>query len=203
MSYTIAIDETMRGLFATWRMFLRDARAASLFQNNYSAVLRSYWAIAVILPVYLLSAAIEYATPSDNFFNFGRLAAEAGLGRAVLSEICIFALCWFVVWPLVVDRLAGVLDCERNFLRYVAAYNWMHVPYALVGLVFWIGEFAGIVHAGNRLAVSMTLLATIWAYHWFVLRHVLGVTGVAAAVLVAMEYVLVVTVMGIVVSVAL
>jgi hypothetical protein len=188
--YSIALQETTRGLVATWRMFWRDPRAAALFENSYAGAIRSYWAIVIILPIYLLTIAIEYGVPSDNYGNFGKLAAQAGLPGAALAEFSIFALCWFVAWPLVVDRLAPLLNCNKNFFRYVAAYNWMHVPYALVGLLFWTGMMSGIIHDGNIAIASFSLLGLLWTYHWFILRHALGLNGGYAALLVALEFIL-------------
>lgn len=190
MSYSITLEETTRGLIATWRMFLRDPRAASLFENNYAAALRSYWAAIVILPVYVLVIGIEYVVPSDRYDNFGKLAEHAGLLSATLAEFCIYTLCWFVAWPLVVDRLAPLLDCDKNFFRYVSAYNWMHVPYVLVGALFWTGQMYGVIHDGNMFIMSISLLGMLWTYHWFILRHVLGLNGGFSALLVALELIL-------------
>ena len=172
-------------------MFLRDPRAASLFENNHAGALRSYWAVAAILPVYMLVIGVEYATPSDSYANFGTLTGHSGLLGAALAEFCIFTLCWFVAWPLVVDRLAVYLDCEENFFRYVAAYNWMHLPYVLAGLLFWTGKMSGVIHDGNGFIASLSLLGVLWTYHWFVLRHALGLNGGYAAMLVALEFIFV------------
>ena len=203
MSYSVALEEATRGLFATWRMFLRDPRAASLFENSHAGAVRSYWAAAIILPVYVLVASIEYAVPSESYANFGKLAEHAGLLSATLAEFCIYTLCWFVAWPLVVDRLAPYLDCEKNFFRYVAAYNWMHVPYVLVGLLFWTGKMYGVIHDGNSFAASITLLAMLWTYHWFVLRHALGLNGGYAGMLVALEFIFVTMLKDLIVNTAM
>jgi hypothetical protein len=184
-------------------MFIRDARAADLFENSYAGAVRSYWAALVILPLYLLAVAIESTVASESYFNFAVLAERSGLLAASLAEFCIFTLCLFVAWPLVVDRLAGYLDCEKNFFRYVAAYNWMHVPYVLAGLVYWAGHLSGVIHGGNSFIATLSLLGLLWTYHWFVLRHALGVNGGFAAMLVALEYIFVLMLKDIIVSTAL
>lgn len=203
MSYSIALAETTRGLYAAWRMFIRDARAADLFENSYAGAVRSYWAALIILPLYLLSVAIESTFPSESYFNFATLAEHSGLLAASLAEFCVFTLAFFVVWPLIMDRLAVYLDCEKNFFRYVAAYNWMHVPYVLVGLAFWAGKLSGFVHDGNSLIISLSMLSLLWTYHWFILRHALGVNGGFAAMLVGAEYFMVVMLKDIIVTTAL
>jgi hypothetical protein len=170
-------------------MFLRDPRAASLFENSYAGALRSYWAAMVILPVYVLIVGGQYAMPSTSHGNFGTLVEQSGLLGATLAQFSIYTLCWFVAWPLVIDRLAAYLDCEENFFRYVAAYNWMHVPYVLIGLLFWTGKMSGVVHDGNNFVATLSLLGVLWTYHWFVLRHALGLNGGYAAMLVALEFV--------------
>ncbi len=187
MSYAITVEEATRGVYAAWRLLLRDRTAVRLLENSYSGAVRSFWAAVVVLPLYALSLSLELLTPSDSYVNFGTLAAQAGMPSAVIAEFCIFVLCWFVAWPLVVDRLAPWLDCDGNFFRYVSAYNWMHVVYALVGLLFLSLISTGLVAADSRDIVAFSLLALLWTYHWFVLRYALGVNGGFAALLVAAE----------------
>jgi hypothetical protein len=183
-------------------MFLRDPRAAALFENTYSGALRSYWAVLVILPVYLLVIAIESVVPSTSIGNFGVLSGHSGLLVASLAEFCVFTLCWFVAWPLVVDRIAPYLGCEENFFRYVSAYNWMHVPYVLGGLLFWGGALTGVIHSGNHFTATLTLVMILWVYHWFVLRHALGLNGGFAAMMVAGEFLLVTMLLDVIQTVA-
>ena len=170
-------------------MVLRDPHAAALFENSYAGALRSYWAAVAILPIYLLIIGAQYAMPAESTGNFGALVEQIGMPSAVLAQFCFYTLCWFVAWPLVVDRIAPYLDCGQNFFRYVAAYNWMHVPYVLLGLLFWTGKMSGIIHDGNNFVATLSLLGVIWTYHWFVLRHALGLNGGYAAMLVALEFV--------------
>jgi len=203
VTYSIAFQETTRGLFATWRMFMRDPRAAALFENSYSGAVRSYWAAAVILPLYILVIGIEIAVPTNSYGNFGTLAEHSGLLSASLAEFCTFTLCWFVAWPLVVDRLAPYLDCEKNYFRYVAAYNWMHLPYVVAGLLYWAGKTNGLIHDGNDFAASLSLVGFLWTYHWFVLRHALGLNGGYAAMLVALEFIFVTMLKQMIISTAL
>lgn len=178
----------MRGIFAAWFMFLRDKRAASLLDNSFVGAVKSYWAALFVLPLYMLGTTIEFLAPSEDMRNFGYMVSEAGLLNATIAELCIFVLCWFVAWPLVLDRIASYLDCEDNFFRYIAGYNWMRVIYVLIGLVYVTLNFAGVIPKESQTAAAFTLLAMLWTYHWFVLRHALGVNGGYAALLVAAEF---------------
>jgi hypothetical protein len=184
-------------------MILRDPRAAHLFENSYAGAVRSYWAAIVILPIYMLTIGGQYAMPSDNYSNFGTLAEHSGLVSAALAKFCIYTLCWFVAWPLVVDRLTTYLDCEKNFFRYVASYNWMHALYALVGLLFWTGTMSGVIHDGNTVVAAISLLGVLWTYHWFILRHALGLDGGYAAMVVALEFIFVTMLKELIVSTAM
>lgn len=203
MSQSIAFQETIRGLYATWRMFLRDPRAASLFENSHAGALRSYWAAAVILPAFILTLGAQYISPDVSRNSFGALAEQSGLLSATLVQFCMYTLCWFVAWPLIVDRLTGYLDCGSHYFRYVAAYNWMHVPYVLVALLFLTGKMSGIIHSGNAFVAGLSLLAVLWTYHWFILRHALGLNAGYAAMLVGLEFVCVNMLKEIIVNTAL
>ncbi|MDH3231110.1 MAG: hypothetical protein OEN55_15075 [Alphaproteobacteria bacterium] len=204
MAYIITVEEATRGIFAAWFMFLRDKRAALLLENTYMAAVKSYWAALIVLPLYMLGTTIEFLNPSNDIRNFAALAAEAGLFNATVAEFCIFVLCWFVAWPLVLDRITPYLeDCDGNFFRYIAAYNWMRVTYVLVGLAFVALHFAGLIPAGAADAVALTVLMVLWSYHWFVLRHALGVNGGYAALLVAAEFLFVTMVKALILATAL
>ena len=202
MAYIITVEEATRGIFAAWFMFLRDKRAALLLENTYMAAVKSYWAALIVLPLYMLGTTIEFLNPSDDVRNFAALAAEAGLFNATVAEFCIFVLCWFVAWPLVLDRIAPLLDCDDNFFRYIAAYNWMRVTYVLVGLCFVTLHYAGLIPAGVADAVALTVLLMLWSYHWFVLRHALGVNGGFAGLLVAAEFMFVTTIKAVILATA-
>lgn len=188
MAYVITVEEATRGIYAAGSMFLRDKRAATLFENTYRAAVRSYWAALVVLPLYILGTSIEFLIPSENLQNFGYLAGEAGLFNATLAEICIFVLCWFVAWPVMLDRFTGWLDCDGNFFRYIVAYNWMRVAYVFVGLVFISAYYTGLIPAESADILAIGLLLVLWSYHWFVLRHVLGIDAILATLLVATEF---------------
>ncbi len=203
MAYIITVEEATRGIFAAWFMFLRDKRAAALLENTYMAAVKSYWAALVVLPLYMLGTTIEFLNPSDDIRNFAALAAEAGLFNATVAEFCIFVLCWFVAWPLVLDRIAPYLDCDDNFFRYIAAYNWMRVTYVLVGLSFVTLHFAGLIPAGAADEAALAVLIVLWSYHWFVLRHALGVNSGYAALLVAAEFMFVTMVKALILATAL
>lgn len=183
-------------------MFLRDPRAATLFTNSYAGALRSYWAALVILPLYILAVGVRSGVINDSS-SFATLSEQSGVLGATLAHFCIYVLCWFVAWPLVLDRVAGYLDCSENYFRYVAAYNWMHILHALISLLFVTGALAGVVHNGNSFVASLSLLAVLWTYHWFILRHALGINGGFAALLVGLEFVCVTMLKEIITNVAM
>jgi hypothetical protein len=205
VSYLITVEEAMRGVFAAWFMFLRDKRAASLLSNDYVTAVKSYWAALLILPLYLVVTTIEltFGTGSGDIRNFGVMVEQAGFARAAIAEVCVYVLCWFVAWPLVLDKLAPYLDCDDNFFRYVAAYNWMRVIYVMVGVFYIAALAAGAIPAESRDAAGFALLVVLLTYHWFVLRHALGANGGYSALLVAAEFLLVTMIKDVVLNLAL
>lgn len=203
MAYVITVREATRGIYAAGSMFLRDKSAADLFENTYHAAVRSYWAAMIVLPLYILGTALEFLIPSEKIQNFGYLASEAGLLNATVAEICIFVLCWFVAWPVFLDRFTGWLDCDKNFFRYIVAYNWMRVTYVVVGVSYVSMHYAGLIPAGSSDVVAIALLLVLWSYHWFVLRHALGVDALFATLLVASEFMFVTLIKGLILQSAL
>lgn len=204
-SYALTFEQATRGIFASWRLFLRDPRAAELLENNYRGAVRSYWAAIVILPVYAMTVIMEYMMPASGYANFGKLAEDTNLWNAITTEVIVYTLCWFVAWPLIVDLAAPLLKCEQNFFRYICAYNWMHFMYAVVGVVFWSLAMSGVVDARNPdagYAATVCLLVVLWTYHWFVVRHTLGVNAIFSTLLVGAEFMFTTMLLDFIVNVA-
>ena len=50
----ITREEAITGLYAAWRLFLRDRRAVALFDDSYAGVVKSFFCAVIVLPGYVL-----------------------------------------------------------------------------------------------------------------------------------------------------
>lgn len=189
MAYAITVEDATRGIFVAWRLLLRDERAAGLIDDSYQGVVKSFWSAVFALPAFGLILYLQMGIPSDQLANFGVLAAEAGFANALGGSLVAYAVTW-LVWPIVMDRVAPALDCDQHYFRYLAAYNWMSAVWWLIILGYTVLRFTDIVTLDVANAFGLGVLTIMWAYHWFVIRSTLRVSGGYATAMVAVDFML-------------
>lgn len=189
MAYAITVEDATRGIFVAVRLFARDARAANLIDDSYHGVVKSFWSAALALPVFALILYLQTGIPSDHLSNFGVLVAEAGFASAISGTLVAYAVSW-LAWPLVMDRVAPVIGCDRQYFRYIAAYNWMSAIWWLVILGYTMLRYTDVVTRDTANMFAFGVLTILWAYHWFVIRSTLAIGGGWAALLVAADFML-------------
>jgi len=189
VAYAITVEEATRGMFVAWRLFLRDARATNLIDDSYRGVVKSFWSAALALPAFALILYLQTGIPSEQTANFGVLAARAGLANAVGGSLIAYTVTW-LAWPLVMDRVAPALGCDRYYFRYLAAYNWMSAVWWLIMLGYTLLRFTNVIAPDSLNAFGLGVLIILWTYHWFVIRATLGIDGGHAAALVAVDFML-------------
>jgi hypothetical protein len=168
-----SLAEIWRTLHGAWRLALLDTRGLSEFDGSRSGGLRSFWAIAIVLPLNIAIGAIEELGPASEM-----LPPHSAVFQRVAG---LFA------WPLLLLVMYGLVRwygrAERYWL-FVATYNWTQIPLALAALV--IGAlFAlagnlvdlsdlGSASGGTALAAEAAILVgaalsvAVYAYEWYV-----------------------------------
>ena len=172
----ITIPEAFTGLFAAWRLFLRDERAAALFDGTPEGAVKSFYCALIVLPGYLLVVAYAH-TPS---------AEEVDWLRFVLVEAIAYAMSW-TVWPLVMFYVAGMLDRSGSYCLYVTAYNWGSGPQILILLAVLFLAVSGVVSRELLAVVNLAALVVILLYHLFIVRVTLKLTFFVSLGLVVSE----------------
>ena len=160
----IKTEEVVTGLYAAWRLFLRDRRAVALFDDSYSGVVKSFFCAVVVLPVYVLLL----------FFEPGATGANAGVFRLVGANLIAYVLLW-VAWPLLMAYVAPAIDRGKEYCRYVAAGNWAVGPQMLVQLIVLLLAISGFASKPVLELASLIALFIVLLYHLFILRVVLRV----------------------------
>lgn len=202
MANPITMAETTRGVSVAWRLFMRDGEAAQAIDDSYEGAVKSFWCAAIVLPFYLLYLSLLLRLPGDIQSNYGLMVEHAGLAPATMVKIIAYAIGW-VAWPLVMHRLAPVLDRDRHFFRYIVAYNWMSVVTAVLLLGYGAALAWGLAGGQMAAVLGLAVAATLLAYHWFIIRVTLEVGGGVAAGIVVAEFALASLISDIGVAVAL
>ena len=172
----ITIPEAFTGLFAAWRLFLRDDRAVALFDGTPEGAVKSFYCALVVLPGYLLVIAYAH-TPS---------AQEIDWFRFVMVEAISYAVSW-CAWPLLMFYVARALDRSGAYCLYVTAFNWAAGPQILVWLAVLSLAVSGVVSREVLAIVNLGALVVILLYHLFIVRVTLKLTFFVSLGLVVSE----------------
>jgi hypothetical protein len=175
----ITRPEVINSLFGAWRLLLRDPRGMEYLDDTIDGYWKSFFCAVIVLPGYALWF----------FFTVYNVNFDAGLFRILIVEGIGYVIGW-VAWPLLMAYIAKALDRDRNYIRYIVAYNWSAGISILIYLVVLVLRLLGFMPIGIMAFVSFIALVVILSYHWYILRVGLEVSPAAAAGLVAGDFVL-------------
>jgi hypothetical protein len=115
-----SLAEIWRAFHGAWRLALLDTRGLSEFDGSRSGGLRSFWAIALVVPLDIAITAIDELGPS----------AEMLPPHSAVFQLLGSILAWPLLL-LVIYGLARWYGRAERYWLFVATYNWTQVPLAL------------------------------------------------------------------------
>jgi hypothetical protein len=150
-----------------------NPRGMSCFDTSLGGFWRSFYAAALVAPLYAL---VVLMRPAED-------TVPVPLFRFLVVEASTYVIHW-VAFPLLMVNVARMIDREERYLGYIVAYNWsaflqnlVFLPLTLLAMAGTFGEPAGSL-------LSALALGVILAIDWFVTRTALQVGGAGAAALV-------------------
>ena len=175
----ITTQEAFRGLYAAWRLLLRDRSAVALLDDSADGFWKSFSCAVIVLPAYIILIA----------FAGGGPPAGAHPIRIILVEGIGYIIGW-VAWPLVAAYIAPFLGRGEVYIRYIVAYNWSAGPQIVILVLLLALQSSGILSQGPFTAVSLFALLVLLFYHGFIVRVALDVAVELAVALVVGEFLL-------------
>jgi hypothetical protein len=175
----ITTAEAFTGLYAAWRLFLRDARAITLFDATPLGAIKSFSCALIVLPGYALVVAYIHSVGLGDTHWF----------RFFAVETIAYVVTW-CAWPLLMFYVTTALDKSNNYLLYVTAFNWSAGPQMLVWLTVLFFAFTGIVSREVLSVFNIAALIIVLVYHLFIMRTTLKLTFFVALGLVIGEMML-------------
>lgn len=176
-------QEMSRSLRGSWLLFLGRPDAMRCFDTSFDGFWRSFGVFPLLVPLNAVLILTEM-----------RLIQASGQAPVEAFPVAAFAF-WkylnlgldLVLFPLVLAILAGLLQVQRTYARYVVARNWS-IPLALaITLVPAMLYASGLI--GQALAELLLIAAIVIVvrFHYMVMRAALE-TGVGTTVgLVALD----------------
>ncbi len=175
----ISVREAGIGIFGAWQLAKYDAQGLRFFDNTVTAFQRSFYAAVIVLPAYVILVVLVLS----------EVPVAVG-GFSVLVIECIAYVIGWTAFPLAMYYLTRVIDCDRFYCRYIAAYNWSRV--LRISLLFVVTAIAasGMVPATLAGLLRFLVIVAILAYQWFIARVGLEVSAPGACGIVLLDLVI-------------
>jgi hypothetical protein len=174
-------EEIVRSLTGAWRLFLDRSDAMRFFDVSVDGFWRSFGAILLILPAYILVVLSDRARiATDALFSAGFDASYFFANRGLW-----LALNW-VALPILLAMYAQPLGVSRTYASYVVARNWCAVltvaPFGLIALL----ALAGLLSNEIASVISLAIIVVVIRFDYLIARRALGAdVGLAVAVVLA------------------
>ena len=170
-------DDIVTGIYGAWRLARGDARGLSVLDGSLRGFWRSFLAMALIAPPFALLLVLRFD---------GGMGATDPLRFASVQAIS-YVVAWFV-FPLIMFYVAAVIERERQYLRYIVAYNWASVLQNAVYLPLAIAAELNILPLDLVSFLSFVVLTLVFVYILFITRIALAVGGLIASAIVAGDF---------------
>ena len=169
--------EIYEGLYAAWRLLLRDRAAIALFDDSTSGFWKSFVSAAMIFPIYVALLLLGIA----------EFEASRGIFAVILLHIEFFII-RAVIWPLAMHYVVQALDRDEKYCLYVVAYNWANVVMNIIYFFAIIILLALPLSVESRDAIGLVIFIALMIYQIFVTRVTLNIHLGSAIGLVVCEF---------------
>lgn len=168
-----SLAEIRRAFYGAWRLLVLDAKGLSYFQGDRKGALRSFWVLAIVLPLAILAGLIPEPVVADTPVT----------PHNATVDLVGFVLRWLALL-LVTFGLVRWYGRKERFGLFVSAYNWTQILQSLVTILY-LALYSGASHVIDLNAVetasaplallgSLVVAAVVGlqvlmlAYEWFV-----------------------------------
>jgi hypothetical protein len=176
----VTADEVNRSLKGAIDLLNRRAEGLNAFDMSERGFWRSFAAIWLTLPAYVVSLAFERLrigiAPDGNLLDHVGLDAVVALGHVA----------GFVALPLVMVGLARRLDLTSAYVPFVIVTNWTNVVGLLILSVPATLLLLGWATPSLASAFTLAFAIVVLRLQWFATKLTLGVSGSLAAAVVGL-----------------
>lgn len=177
----ISTSEIVHGLTGAWRIAMLDATAARHFDLSADGFRRSFWALAITVPIIFFTTA--------SLWQIGQASGTIELAdftSFVTVQVGATVLYW-AAYLLVMIGVARHLRLGSSYAAYVIVFNWGEMmTSALFALPLLLNAF-GILPSPIAVTLMLPAMAALVWYRWQIARQVLGATPPAAAAILALD----------------
>ncbi|CCQ72210.1 hypothetical protein [Magnetospira sp. QH-2] len=165
------------GLYGAWRLAHGDRDGLNWLDDSLHGFWHSFRAAILVAPLYIVYVLLLAQETEAPFLGFLVLEAEA------------YVISW-VLFPLVMYHMTGILGCRHHYLRHIVAYNWAQVLQNALYLPIVILAGFGILPADLAAMLSLIALGIVLFYSGFIAYAALEVPLTTAVGVVILDLVL-------------
>jgi len=171
------VNEALLAAWGAWRLAHADASGLTYFDRSIDGFWRSFRAAIIVAPGYAVLVALRYQA----------YPVTAGWPGIAAVEAIGYVIQW-AAYPLVMEALCRRIGREREYVGYIAVYNWSAL--LQVSAVLLAAGVERVLPGGLGAAVLYGVQLALLLYSWFIARLALNVGAVVAAGIVALDVVL-------------
>lgn len=184
--------EIARSIFGAWRIARLDPRALAWFDLSADGFYRSFAAMAVVAPFYLMTMLVVLVSGGLGLDGAGDAMAADADGPDAATYLAVQAVFYVVRWigyALLLVPITMLIGAADRYATYVVVWNWASVLQIGVMLPATTIVAAELVPEVLSQAILLAAVLTVLAYSYLVVRAGLGCAPVQALALVVLEVV--------------
>ena len=175
----IALAEAARGIYGAWRLAHLDPGGHRWFDLTPEGVIRSFWAMAIAAPAFLLTASLRLAVAIDPDSAEAAMLAAPDPVRVMVVESIAFVVAW-TAFPLIAHRLCALVDRAPRFGALVVATNWGNVLSSWVYAATLLVALGGVLPDALARGLGLGAVALMLAYQGYVVKTAIEIGWGAA-----------------------
>lgn len=185
----LSLREAFYALFGAWRLARMDASGLACFDLSAVGALRSFFALVLVLPFYLLERILSNAAifkPADGLGPVDQLLAQVGMAHLVILYSLAAIIGW-VGYALIIEQLAGQFGRAHRFTGFLAAHNWSRVLSMALWFPVALLLLSGSLSPGWAAMLWLGASGFVFVYRWFIARAALDIESATAIWIVALD----------------
>jgi hypothetical protein len=170
------LEEISRSLAASFRLLIHDEKALWNFNLTTAGFWRSFVAIIIVAPLYILLSRSSLGT-STGIEKYSILTI---LGRLVLQ---------WGIWLAIMAFVLRQIKLTKHYVRYVVVYNWTTVVVMVFISLPFIGFQMELMENDLTLFYVAVLQLLSYYFSWYITRISLETSGLIAFAIILGEHV--------------
>lgn len=175
----ITVNEIGSGVYGAYRLARRDPGGMAFFDRTRNGALKSFYAAVLLLPFY-------------GFFVITFWWENMELGLVPLDRVIIFSLLnYLIAWtifPVLMISISRWIDRSDHYYDFLIANNWASVVAMAVRFPAVLAKRLEVFPEPLEVVISLTLIAVLLVYSWYIFKTSLKIGGGLAGSLTAAEF---------------